>query len=103
MREYEAMFIMKPDSNEEEFNKATSDLKETIKKEKGEIVSADKWSEKKQLSYELRVPATGGHAKYREGIYYLVVFKFEPKALDKLNQAFKLDEDVLRVLITVKG
>lgn len=102
MREYEAMLIIKPELQEEQFKKATNDLVEMIKKNKGEIISADKWADRKDLAYEIRVPATGGYAKHKQGYYYLINFKIETAAIEKLKHSFKLDDNVLRVLITVK-
>jgi small subunit ribosomal protein S6 len=102
MKEYEAMLILKPDLQAEELNKVSQELQETIKKEKGEIVSAQKWSDKRPLAYELRVPATGGHVKYKDGIYFLLTFKINTAAIAKLNQSLKLNDNVLRTLITVK-
>lgn len=93
MRNYEAMFIIKPDMSENEKKDLFAKVREIIEKNNCKILSADIWSEKRKLYFRLK--------KFREGLYYLVVFDAEPQIIPIIRNDFKLNEDILRVLITV--
>jgi small subunit ribosomal protein S6 len=95
MRKYEAMFIIKPDLSEEEKKVLFNQLNEAIIKNKGNVVQSGVWSEKRNLIFPIK--------KYREGIYYLVNFTLEPAIITELKSAYKLNEGILRVLITKTG
>jgi small subunit ribosomal protein S6 len=92
MNNYEAMFIVKPDLNEEAKKDLFSKIRDTIEKNNGKVISADLWSEKRKLYFPIK--------KCREGIYYLVNFHLEPKIITNLSHEYKLNENILRVLIT---
>ena len=100
MRKYEAMFILRPDMNEGDKINIFSQIKETFNKFKIKINNADIWSEKRKLYFELSIKAKG--AKFSEGLYYLVDFEALPDDIQKISAAFKLNEDILRLLITLK-
>lgn len=91
MNDYEAMFIVRPELNEEEKKELYAQLNDTITKSQGEILSSGVWSEKRKLCYPIK--------KAQEGIYYLVTFKIAPGAILKLKQTFRLNENIIRVLI----
>jgi small subunit ribosomal protein S6 len=92
MNKYEAMFIVKPDLPEEERKTLFSQISEAVLKHKGEIVSAAVWAEKRKLHFPLK--------KQHEGLYYLTDFTLDPAAVGELKQVYKLNENILRVLIT---
>ena len=94
MKKYEAMFILKPDLNEEAKKTLFNQLGEAITKNGGSVTQASVWTEKKKLYFPLK--------KQHEGLYYLVNFSSPTEAVVKINHAYKLNEDVLRVLITSK-
>ena len=91
MKKYEAMFILRPDLSEDQRKVLFSQINDTIVKNNGEVTQANIWSEKKKLAFVIR--------KYREGVYYLINFSVAPEAITKINYAFKLNEDILRVLV----
>lgn len=91
MNDYEAMFIVRPELNEEEKKELYAQLNDTITKSQGEVLSSGVWSEKRKLSYPIK--------KAQEGIYYLVTFKIAPGAILKLKQTFRLNENIIRALI----
>ena len=101
MRKYEAMFILRPDLNENERTKIFDQIKETFNKFNVKINSADIWAEKRRLFFELSVK--GKSLKFNEGLYYFVEFGSLPTEIKKINAAFRLNEDILRVLILIKG
>jgi len=92
MRNYEAMFIVNPDLNEDARKDLLTKIKDVIAKNNGKVLSADLWSEKRRLYFPLK--------RYKEGIYYLVSFNSEPKDISTLHHEYKLNENILRVLIT---
>lgn len=92
MNKYEAMFILKPDLSEEEKKTLFNQINDTPIKNNGQVLSANIWSEKRKLYFPIK--------KYQEGIYYLMNFNLAPAEIAKLNQTYKLNENILRVLIT---
>ncbi|MDD5246526.1 MAG: 30S ribosomal protein S6 [Candidatus Omnitrophica bacterium] len=94
MKKYEAMFILKPDLGEEAKKTLYNQISEQITKNSGSIIQADVWAEKRKLFFPIK--------KCLEGLYYLANFNAPPEAISKLKQAYKINEDILRVLITVR-
>lgn len=92
MNKYEAMFIVKPDLSEEDKLALFNQISDAVTKHKGAVTSAGVWSEKRKLFFPLK--------KYREGIYYLVNFNSDPLSVKDISHAYKLNENILRVLIT---
>lgn len=92
MNKYEAIFIVKPDLTEEERKALFNQIHEAVTKNKGEVASGVVWSEKRKLLFPLK--------KYREGVYYLLNFSLLPLAVKEIQHAYKLNENILRVLIS---
>jgi len=92
MNKYEAMFIVKPDLSEEDKNSLFQQINDIVAKHKGNVTQGALWSEKKRLFFPIK--------KYLEGIYYLMSFSINPLAIKDLTHAYKLNENILRVLIT---
>lgn len=92
MNKYEAMFIIKPDLSEEEKKNVFKQIAEVVAKNNGSVSSGSVWSEKRRLVFPLK--------KQQDGVYYLLNFQLPPQAVGQLNQAYKLNENVLRVLIS---
>lgn len=95
MHKYEAMFIVRPDLSEEERKNLFNQIKDVVTKNNGQVTSGDIWSEKRKLIFALK--------KYREGIYYLMNFNVLPTAVKEIRHMYKLNEDILRVLVTRIG
>ncbi len=94
MKKYEGMFIIKPDLQQEARQNLINQIGEVITKNSGQVESSDIWTEKKKMFFTIK--------KYSEGTYYLATFTLPPEAVTKLHQAYKLNEDILRVMITSK-
>ena len=95
MKKYEAMFILKPDLSEDEKKNLFSQISDIIIKNNGVVTAANIWSEKRKLYFKIK--------KYDEGIYYIANFNSLPENIAKLNHAYRLNENILRVLITKLG
>ena len=91
MKNYEAMFIVRPDSNQEELDKMVKTIEKIITSNKGKINDSLNWG-KRQLSYKI--------GNYTEGAYQLVHFQIEPAAVKRLKESYRLNDDIVRVLIT---
>jgi small subunit ribosomal protein S6 len=95
MNKYEAMFIVKPDLSEEDKKALFGQIQEVIVKNGGQVLQADIWSEKRKLTFTIK--------KQLEGVYYLVNLNLPTEAMAKIKYAFKLNENILRVMILVVG
>lgn len=94
MREYEMMFILKPDLSDEQIAEVKERLKKIIADLKGEFIGeAEGWG-RKRLAYEIE--------KYHEGIYCVWNFKGEPAVAHELDRVIKLSDRVLRHMILRK-
>lgn len=91
MKNYEGLFILKPGFEKEELSQLYQKVNNNIKKYNGEIEGAEEWG-KKRLAYKI--------GKNREGIYYLLRFKMDPSQIAPLNADFRLNESIIRVMIT---
>lgn len=90
MRFYELVFISDPELTEEELEKVADRAKETVEKQKGDIIRVQQWG-KKKLAYKVR--------KQTQGYYTLINFAAPPEAIPELERILKLDERVLKYLI----
>lgn len=92
MNKYEAMFIVKPDMSEEEKKTLFGQINDSIAKNEGKVTQASVWSEKKKLYFPIK--------KCHEGLYYLINFTIAPAFIKDIRQAYGINENILRVLIT---
>lgn len=92
MNKYEAMFIIKPDLSEDEKKNLFNQINDAVAKNNGTVSGANIWSEKRKLYFPIK--------KYREAIYYLVNFSIGVSAIAEIRNTYKLNENILRVLIT---
>ncbi len=92
MKKYEAMFIVKPDLSEDEKKTLFNQIGEAVTKNNGNVSEGPVLLEKRKLFFPIR--------RCREGAYYLLQFTVEPKCITDVNHAYKLNENILRVLIT---
>jgi small subunit ribosomal protein S6 len=89
LRDYEGLFILKPDLGKEELGILYTKIQENIKKYKGAVELAQEQG-KKLLGCKIN--------KQKEGLYYLLRFKAEPSSIVNLKSDFKLNESILRVM-----
>ena len=92
MNTYEAMFLIDVKLDEKAINATFDQIKEAITKNDGNIISSRIWAEKRRLDFPIK--------KNQEATYYLVNFNLEPNLIDKIRQLYRLNENILRVLIT---
>ena len=87
---YETLFIVRPDIDEDDLNKVVARVENVVKSNEGTIVESQVWG-KKRLAYEVK--------KHTEGIYVKLNFDAPPTIVEKLQDHFRLNEDVIRDII----
>src|SRR5580658_4145406 len=92
LTQYETVFILTPVLSEDDTKKSINNYVELLKSQGAEIVHEEHWG-LKNLRYAID--------KKNTGIYHLVEYKANGKAVDTLEVAFRRDEGVLRYL-TIK-
>ena len=90
---YEAVFILRANLDKDAQEKLVEEIKGTIEKNKGEATQVQTWG-KRKLTFLIK--------KQSEGTYYLVLFKLSPDMVKKVENVFKLNDSILRVLIIKK-
>lgn len=91
-RYYETLYLVKPETGEEDLKAIEEKLAGAIKGSGGEILKAEKWGER-QLAYKI-----GNTSK---GVYYILVYKALPKAPVEVERVLRSAKtDVLRFLTT---
>ena len=100
MRKYEAVFILRPDLNESERNSMFDKIKETLEKFDSKITNARIWFEKQRLRYELVLK--GKSTRLRDALFYLVDFEATPTHIEKVNAAYRLNDEIIRFLVIAK-
>jgi small subunit ribosomal protein S6 len=89
MREYEVLFIVRPDVSDDDADALSEWVAGIIRSGGAQTTTLDKWG-RRRLAYSI-----GG---YREGIYYIHVVA-APSNLDEVDRRLKNDDRVLRHLI----
>ncbi|GAB6159113.1 30S ribosomal protein S6 [Desulfotomaculum varum] len=91
MRNYEVMYIIKPELEEENVTALIEKFKALVEEKGAEVTKVDKWG-KRRLAYEIN------HLK--EGIYVVMQFKAESAAAAELDRVMKINDDIIRHMIT---
>ena len=94
MRDYEAMYIVKPNLEEEQYTQIIEKYKALVQANGGEIVEVEPWG-KRRLAYEIQ--------KLREGYYVLMKIKGMPELPRELERNFKIADEVMRYLVVRIG
>ncbi len=92
MRDYELVFIIQPNLEDEERVVLVENVQEWVAAVGGEIAKMDYWGQRK-LAYSVR--------KFQEGFYVLMQVRLPPGGVRDLERRFQISEQVLRYL-TVK-
>jgi len=90
MHNYELVFILQADLDEESINNAVETVETLIKNHKGEISKTDKWG-KRRLAYPIR--------KMSEGYYTFLSFSMDPSEVINLKRSLGYNEQVLRYIV----
>ncbi|GEM_PF-856964 len=93
VRDYELVTIIKPDVADEDAAVVIEKVKALVADHKGELGEVNSWG-KKKLAYPI--------GQYKEGNYFLMRFKLEPKKAGEIETTLKLNEKVMRHLLVKK-
>ena len=93
MREYEVLYILRADLEDDKVQDAVKRVNTLIERSGGTIDRTNLWG-KRKLAYEVK------HQK--EGSYVLQDFQIGPDRVPELEAALKITEEVLRHLIVRK-
>lgn len=91
MKKYELVTILEPNITEDEASKEIDAVQKAILDTKGEIIEIDKWG-KRELASNFK--------KHSSGYYFLIKFSGTNDTLDKLAQAMKVNERVIRHMLS---
>ncbi|HIZ77814.1 MAG TPA: 30S ribosomal protein S6 [Firmicutes bacterium] len=94
MRNYEAMYVLRPDMDEEQINAAVEKFSGIIAANGGEVTKVDHWG-KRRLAFEVQ--------KLREGYYVLCYFTADADLPKELERNFKISDEVIRFLVVREG
>jgi small subunit ribosomal protein S6 len=92
MRVYEELFILKPDTVEEEVDGFVDQIQHVITDGKGTVDKTDKWGVRK-LAYRVQ--------KYNEGLYVLIQFSSTPDLVREVERRLRVSDTVIK-FITVR-
>ena len=95
MRDYELLYIIKPEVAEEAIEGIVTKFNDVLVKEGATVAEVDKWG-KRKLAYTI-------DKTYREGYYVLVKFNGPATAVDECERLMKIDDSILRQLTTKVG
>ncbi len=93
VRDYEILYIVKPDLDEEAVAASTKSVDDLIAGFGGTVQKTDQWGRRK-LAYEVQ--------HLREGYYVLTDFAFDPDRVPDLEGQLRISETVFRYLVTRK-
>lgn len=92
MRAYELVLIITPEFEETATREIVEKIQGWITDSGGTIEKQEDWGRKK-FAYPIK--------NHKEGQYFLFQFQFDPAAVADLERNFRLQESILRYLITV--
>ena len=89
MKNYELVYVVRPNAEDEVTEAVLNKVQEVISAN-GEVEKVDTWGNKK-LAYQI--------AKFSEGFYVLVNFKASADLPKELDRNLKINENVIRHMI----
>jgi len=90
MRNYELMYIINTNVDDEKRLSIIEKYKQIILDNGGEVTNVEEWG-KRRLAYEVK--------KNREGYYVLMNFRSSTEACQELERLVKIDEAILKHLV----
>jgi len=87
VREYEMVYILRPDLDEEGRQAKVAKVQQIIESETGGIQTTDEWGTR-LLAYEIN--------HFREGYYVFVTFTLPPDRVRQVEQRLSMDDALLR-------
>jgi small subunit ribosomal protein S6 len=92
MRIYEELFIVRPDTPEEEIDALNEQIQHVITSSGGTVNKTEKWGVRK-LAYRV--------SKFNEGAYVLIEFQASPSSVKELERRLRVNDAIIK-FITVR-
>ena len=89
-REYELMWILGAEADEEAGNASVERITTLVKENGGDVASAEPWG-RRTLAYEV--------SKNLEGSYYLAFLKLDSSFTPELERTLESDQDIIRHML----
>lgn len=89
-KNYEAVFIIRPNLDEDAVDRTVATVEEFVKAQGGMIDSIDKKG-RKRLAYEVD--------KMRDGYYVVMNYRAKPESVAPFKRMMTLSEDIMRSLV----
>ncbi len=86
-REYETIYIMRPDIDAESAEKVSNRLSEVVDREKGRFTKVELWG-RRRLAYDI--------AKHRRGIYVYLKYLGDGAVVGEIERTLRLSDGVLK-------
>lgn len=93
MRNYEGVFIINPDLTSDIAKGVVTQVQELVSKNGGRIDGIQEWG-KRRLAYKIN--------KRQDGNYVILNFQLDSNQTKKMEQALRLNENVIRYLLVNK-
>jgi small subunit ribosomal protein S6 len=93
-RKYELTVIFSPETTSKDLTKASKEIESLVTDEGGKTIKREDWGLK-----EIATPIK----KYSKGVYRFYKIEMPPEAIKKLNDKFKLSEQIIRHLFVAVG
>jgi len=92
MRNYELVFIVHPELDENATQEVVDKVTNWISGNGGKVEKVEPWG-KRKLAYEIR--------KQKDGQYFLIQAQMDPSSVKELERNIRYLESILRHLITI--
>jgi small subunit ribosomal protein S6 len=92
LREYELMYVVRPDLDEDGLRGAVEAVQVLVEGQGGEVLTTTPWG-KRRLAYEI--------AGLRDGHYVIVEFRGDGANVKELERALRISDHVIRHMITI--
>lgn len=90
MRDYELMVIYDPNLDDAAVEAANNRVTSAITQREGVVQSVEAWG-RRRLAYPI--------GRFRDGVYVLLRFDVEPRAITEIERGLRLMEQVVRFLV----
>lgn len=93
MRNYEVMFIVKPNLEDDATNAICENMKKVLE-DMGATIHEVKNMGRRELAYEVDT--------FKNGSYFLITLTSEPKAVKEFDRVANINENIIRHLVVKK-
>lgn len=90
MRDYELLYIVPPQADQERLAEVIEGVKALVEANQGKVHKAEPWG-LRRLAYPIK--------DYREGQYVLMHIALNPQRVSALERSLRLNESIIRHLI----